>query len=316
MGLAEHSLDLTDVKILSSLLQDSRTSYRSIGTSVHLTTNAVKSRIIKMISDGVILGFRMTVDVGVFGFPRTYYVAVKDSQSLEATVSRLGLFGQIITRIESMGGVTIFEIAVREEQGEEKLESLREALRPAVVQSITMGHTFPVRLKLGSADYMMMKHLLSDPKMRISELADKVHLSSKTAGERLRRMKEDHILRFTVDVDPTRMKGFIKFRVMIRWDGKEGAGAIKEIRDEMERNFVVSSPFFYEKSVIKCALLARNIFEIDPFLKRIEAREHVLGTEVFLPSRIEKTNQNWILREIEKRVGGLQVKPPQLLGVG
>ena len=50
-------LDELDLKIISLLSMNSRISYRNISSSVGLTPNAAKSRVNKLISNGIIKDF-------------------------------------------------------------------------------------------------------------------------------------------------------------------------------------------------------------------------------------------------------------------
>jgi len=301
IAMTEHTLDDTDIRIISILLEDSRTSYRSIGGSVNLTTNAVKNRVRKLIAHGVILGFTAAVSPRVFGFSRVCHVVVKDTRNQEATLGRLKLFGQIITMMECVGGVTTFEIGVSGDRTDEDLQSVRTVLMPAEVLSITSAPASPVRERLNATDLRIMKRMISDPTMRIVDLAREVRVSSKTAGERLGRMKEARILRFSVDLDRSRMKGYVRFLMIMRLDGKESPRTVSDIHEEIRKSFLACSPFFHEKGFIKCVPLARSIYDIDPYLKKVEALDGVIGAEVYLPSRIV-TDKTWMLREIEKRI--------------
>jgi DNA-binding Lrp family transcriptional regulator len=55
--------------------------------------------------------------------------------------------------------------------------------------------------------------LLSDPRMAVEDIAKETSLSSKTVGRRLEKMRENHILQFTIVTNPSSMRltGYIEF---------------------------------------------------------------------------------------------------------
>lgn len=73
-------LDGTDTRILKSLQQNSRKSYRDIARELHLSLNTVSSRIRKMESEGVILGYSAHVDTTMTGFDLTAIIGIQISK--------------------------------------------------------------------------------------------------------------------------------------------------------------------------------------------------------------------------------------------
>jgi len=68
VSLKGYILDKKDIDILRVLIRDSRSSYRQIGLSIGLSTNAAKARISRLISSGVIRQFFISINVAAFGF--------------------------------------------------------------------------------------------------------------------------------------------------------------------------------------------------------------------------------------------------------
>jgi len=61
-------LDAYDVRILTELQADARTSLAELGRRVHLSQPAVAERVRKLEAAGVITGYRATVDLAALGF--------------------------------------------------------------------------------------------------------------------------------------------------------------------------------------------------------------------------------------------------------
>jgi len=67
-------LDATDWKILDALQNDSRITFREIGSSVGLTAPAVRERILRMEDAGIITGYSINIDPAALG--RTMHVII------------------------------------------------------------------------------------------------------------------------------------------------------------------------------------------------------------------------------------------------
>ena len=61
-------LDTYDVRILTELQADARTSLAELGRRVHLSQPAVAERVRKLEAAGVITGYRATVNLGALGY--------------------------------------------------------------------------------------------------------------------------------------------------------------------------------------------------------------------------------------------------------
>lgn len=67
-------MDATDRAIIDALKLDSRAAYGAIGAQVGLSSSAVKRRIDRLVADGVIRSFTITVDPGVDGLGTEAFV--------------------------------------------------------------------------------------------------------------------------------------------------------------------------------------------------------------------------------------------------
>jgi len=166
----DYVLDKKDIDILRVFIRDSRSSYRQIGLSIGLSTNAAKTRVKKLMSSGVIRQFFTTIDLAAFGYSKICYLFVRDTNSTEETLSRIRLLGQLFLEVKGIGGTLLLGIAIRKKD-EEKIQLLTDALKPALIQNIFIGQALPLKQKLTRTDFKIMKCLLSDSRMEISEIA-------------------------------------------------------------------------------------------------------------------------------------------------
>jgi DNA-binding Lrp family transcriptional regulator len=296
-----HALDETDIDILRILFNDCRTSYRSIGLSVELSTNAVKARVKRLFSTGVIQDFSIMINPAAFGDPKLCHLTIKDSKTLKETMNRLKLLGELVMKLDCIGGISVIVVAIRKQEQEEKIQLLSEALKPAIVQNCFVGQSHPTTLKLRETDFKILKCLISNPRMEISEIARRISASSKTVSSKLEKMKENKMLHFIVKTDPASMQGYVRLIMIIRMERKGSQKSIRHIQEELEKNFVMAFPIIIQEDVTTWQLVAQNIFEIDPVLKKIELLGGVKGADVYIFFRME-LYMDWMLREIDSNV--------------
>lgn len=265
-----------------------------------MSTNATKTRVKRLISSGVIKQFFTSIDVAAFGYSKLCYLFIRDSKSTEETLSRIRLLGQLVLEVKGIGGTSLLGIAIRKKD-EEKIQLLTEALKPTLIQNLFIGQSSPLRLKLTKTDFRIMKCLLSDPKMEISEIAKRISVSSKTAGDRLARMKKNSIVKFNVGTDPIRMKGYIRFSMLVGLNAKASQKTSRQIQEVLDDHFVIALPMIHQEDVMNFQLVVSSIFEIDPALEKIESLDGVKSADVFIPLRA-RLHQDWIIKDIDERV--------------
>lgn len=201
-------------------------------------------------------------------------------------LNRLKLLGEPVIKLDCIGGISVIAVAIRKKE-EEKIQSLSDILKPAIIQNYFISQYSPTRHNLLETDFKILKCLISNPRMEISEIARKTSASSKTVSSRLEKMKENKILHFIVRTGPARMQGYVRFAMLIRMDRKGSQKSIRQIQEELEKDFVIAFPVIIQEGVTVWQLVARNVFEVDSALKKIELLEGVEGVNVYIPFRVE-----------------------------
>jgi DNA-binding Lrp family transcriptional regulator len=300
--LKDGILDKTDIDILRLLIRDSRSSYRQIGLFIGLSTNATKTRVLKLIATGVIRGFFTMVNVAAFGYSKLCYIFIRNSRNIEETLTRIKLLGQLVLEVEGIGGTSMIAVAINR-NNEEKIELLTQALKPALIQNIFVGQSFPLKLKLRKTDFGILRCLLNDARMEISEIAKRVSVSTKTAGDRLSKLKENRIIIFNVATDPVNMKGYIRCGMLVRLENNATEKTLRLVQEVLENQFTIALPMIHQENVMSFQLVVNSIFELDPVLWKVETLEGVKSAEIFIP-RQGTLHRDWILREIDERIKG------------
>jgi DNA-binding Lrp family transcriptional regulator len=291
------------MKILNSLSRNCRVSYSSLGNEIGLTAKSVKARVEKMQSSGVIDSFIIKVNPLVLGYSKFCLLIVRNSKADQKHIERsLSLLGDIFERVYGLGNLSIFLLAVKKE-AEEKLELLVDVIgQDLLIQSQTIA--FPnVREQPTYADFKIMKCLLADPRMEISDIAEKISMSTKTVSRRLEKMIQNHVLDFTVHGDPTAIRGYIVSVVSANTDkGSYGKVLEKSYADLKDSFFFYSySPALTQQDVIYWVFCSKDVFALDSVMKRIESYPGVRKVDVFIPISIEY-HKEVIIKGIERKL--------------
>jgi DNA-binding Lrp family transcriptional regulator len=298
--MIDYKMDRLDIDILQELIHDCRASYRQIGFSVGLTTNSVKTRMNKLLSNGIIRQFSLSINLSILRYSSIFYIFIKKNKSGEKIINRLKEIGKLIVEVYGIGGSLMIGIAVIQKD-EEEIQMLIKNIQSLIIQNLFIAQTFPLKINLKKIDFKIIECLLTNPRMPIYEISKKVSRSSKTVSKRLTSMKDNRILYFIVITDPLKMKGYLRCGMFIQVNINYNQGTIRRIQDILERNFVIAIPMIYYKDLIDYQIITNNIFEINQSLEEIQSLDEVKSAEVFIPHKAV-IKRDWIISEINNKI--------------
>jgi len=178
-------LDKNDLSILATLARDCRTSYRSIGSQIGLTSKSVKTRVKNMVRSGNIEKFILRVNPAGFGY-RTAHVLVMRNNGItkEDVIERVKQFADLAYHVHHMGRTSMAALIIKESLNDKIVQSLNNSLKPAIVNGISVSE-LAVSKDLSDTDLRIIKCLLlSGARMEISEIAKELGISEKTTTRR------------------------------------------------------------------------------------------------------------------------------------
>jgi DNA-binding Lrp family transcriptional regulator len=206
----------------------------------------------------------------------------------------------MVVEVEGIGGTSLIGIAISREN-EERIELLTEALKPALIQNIFVGQSSPLKLKMKKTDFRILKCLIADSRMEISEIAKQISVSSKTVSNRLEKLKQHRIVLFNVATDPLKMKGYIRCGMLVRLENHLSYKTPRLVQNMLEDQCLIALPMIHHDNVMSFQLVVNSIFDLDPAIRKIESLDGVMSAEVLVPQRA-RMHQDWIIREIDERV--------------
>ena len=314
-------LDSIDLHIIRLLARDSRTSYMNIASVVGITSIATKNRIHKMISNGVIRRFATVINPIIFGYEKEWILIVKNIKTIteQEIFKKISLLGDIFLYIKELEAAS-FVLFVRDGT-EGKIGILTDLLRPVEVDSI-FGSFSPVNVRIHSSDLEIMKCLLSDPRMRVEEIAKASSLSTKTVARRLEMMREKNILQFTIltDLSSMQLTGFVEFVVLIRVHTSYHQSTVQRIYNEMQEYlfhplddfllYPINYSIGYQKELVIASLCCANIATVNSILRRLESYDGVNKVESITATSETKIYQDWLKSEIDRRINSQKYLSP------
>ena len=305
MQLQRQFLDETDLKIISILSKDCRTSFMSIGSAVGMTSKSVKARVDTMISTGVIEKFVVKVNPASLGYGMSCMLIVREHTAhTDDIVSRLNLLGDVSIHSKCIGGISTFCLAIKEGQ-EDKLELLRDSLKPATVHFMftsPSSYLSSSKHELSETDLQIIKCLLLNPRMDMNDIAKKTSISTRTVNRRLTRLRDNNVLKFFILCNPASTLGYIQFALVINTIDKSFNNQIIErIYAELKDNILFQPPIIDPDNIITLLLFTQDIFTADAILKKVESFTGVDRVELFTLTDTTSYDE-WIVREVDKRL--------------
>ena len=304
--LQQTRLDITDLRIIKLLSRDSRTPYRNIASAIGIMPSAAKERINKM--------FVLFVNPVILGYEKECILILRhvDKTIKEQDIlNRVSLLGDVLVYILSLEGTANFILSVKD-RAQDKIGILTDLLKPSKVESIFARYT-SVAMKIHSSDLKIMKCLLSDPRMLIEDIAEATSLSPKTVARRLDKMRENHVLQFSIVTNPSSLNltGYIEFGVLIRAHAAYHQNVVQRIYNEMQEyiqhpldelpHYPINYSISYQNAFVFASFLCANISTVNLILRRLETYDGVNKVE---PITITsgRVYQDWLTNEIDKRI--------------
>ncbi len=295
-------LDKIDLNILAALARDCRTSYRSIGSQIGITSKSVKSRVKNMLRCGIIEKFVVRVNPSGFGY-RTAYVLVmrKNGITKEGVIERVKQFADLAFHVHHMGSTSAAAVIIKQLLDDKIVQSLNDSLKPAIINWIYVSELL-VSTNISETDLRIIKCLLiSGARREISEIAKELGISEKTTTRRLDRMKEGRLLDFSIQCNPASMIGYVQFAIVINVEKSYYRNIYERMYSEFQEYILLRPSIIDPTDVLLFVLFCENVYTIDAILVKIESFEGVKNADVYVLTELEYSN-DWIIREIDERL--------------
>jgi len=306
-------LDKIDFNILATLSRDCRTPYSSIGSLVGLTSKSVKARVKKMVRSGVLDKFIIRVNPAGFGY-RTAPILIRTNNRItkDAVIRRVKQIGDLAYRVHHVGRTSVAALIIKESLDDKTVQSLNDSLKPATINRISVSEQ-PVSISPSETDLRIIKCLLlSGARTEISDIAKKVRISEKTTTRRLDRMKDGHLLEFSIQCDPASMIGYVQFTILISVEKSHYRSVCEHMYMEFQENVLYHPSTIDPDDLLIFVLFGENVFMIDFILSTVDSFEGVKNVDVYILTKWQYYD-DWIIRKIDERLCRI-VSPKSIQG--
>lgn len=275
------------MQILSRLLNNCREPDRQIGMEVGISGGAVKSRIKKMIKNGIIEFFTLKIEPPVLGYGVLYFVVT--GEDLDKILQQVKLIGEPFFVVPCVGGITVCSIVVKENV-QQKIELAKNLMKDVRVLSIFEAENPGVSSNLTKTDLEIINELMKDPRQKIENIAKKTDLSTKTITRSIEKFQNDEAVQFTLVYEPTKIEGYIPFCILTWIDG-ELKQTLEVLKNEFSEYFM-QIPFI-AKNQILLFMYSNDIFKLDNLTQQARKIPGVKTADLFIPRKIAFP-QEWI----------------------
>jgi len=306
-------LDKIDFNILATLSRDCRTPCSSIGSLVGLTSKTVKARVKKMVRSGVLDKFIVRVNPAGFGY-RTAPILIRTNNRItkDAVIRRVKQIGDLAYRVHHVGRTSVAALIIKESLDDKTVQSLNDSLKPATINRISVSEQ-PVSISPSETDLRIIKCLLlSGARTEISDIAKKVRISEKTTTRRLDRMKDGHLLEFSIQCDPASMIGYVQFTILISVEKSHYRSVCEHMYMEFQENVLYHPSTIDPDDLLIFVLFGENVFMIDFILSTVDSFEGVKNVDVYILTKWQYYD-DWIIRKIDERLCRI-VSPKSIQG--
>ena len=297
-------LDKIDFNILAALSRDCRTPYSSIGSLVGLTSKTVKARVKKMVRSGVLDKFIVRVNPAGFNY-RIAPIEIRTNNRItkDDVIRRVKQIGDLAYHVHHFGRTSVAALIIKESLEDKSIQLINNSLKPATINRISVSET-PVSMSPSETDLRIIKCLLhSGARMEISEIAKKLRISEKTTTRRLDKMKDEHLLEFSIQCDPAAMIGYVQFTILISVEKSWYRSVYQHMYMEFQENILYHPSIIDPDDLLIFVLFGENIFMIDFILSTVDCFEGVKNADVYILTKWQYYD-DWILREIDQRLSG------------
>jgi DNA-binding Lrp family transcriptional regulator len=233
-------------------------------------------------------------------------------------LNRSNLFGEVEIFAKQLGGARVISLATRS-GAEDKVGLLVELFRPAIVECNFIEYK-TASMRINTTDLKIIRCLLSDARMRLTDIANQTSTSTKTVSNRIKKMRENHILiDFTVilNISSLSLVGYLEFVILIKIQKRLYDYIFRLIHHELQEYlmFVSNSNqiFISQKSEIEtifAVFFSSNIASIDLVITKIGSYEGVVDTELFITTKLTSYHE-WVKMAIDKKMKSLRTQKNQ-----
>ncbi|MFW9940808.1 MAG: Lrp/AsnC family transcriptional regulator [Candidatus Thorarchaeota archaeon] len=205
-------MDESDIKIIVSLILNSRLTYRELGNHLGLSLNAVYKRVQSLVNLGVIERFRAKINAYAIGAFYAFIFGKSQTKNMDKVIAELKqnrntaailltsrnyiYIGAFLKDVHELGDYSSFISKIAD------IQSPIVGLRDGTYYSCPVKFIYPrtKNPKIDKLDLSIIRAIHKDSRKPISEIADDISTTPNTVRRRLSRLVSDGLIELTLDV--------------------------------------------------------------------------------------------------------------------
>lgn len=225
-------MDRLDFAILTTVIRDPFASWRDIGERVGVSGTAVRNRVQRLREDGIFHGWRVLPAAEIFDRVPVLMVFDPDQPTRQQAHRALEADPVVWTRLHHDGTVGVY--AYTEDIDAMPPEELVElyGAEPAIDVQTRVPVDPPGDPVLSPLDWRVLEHLIPDPRMELTELADRTGLSHKTVRRRRDALWGDNLIYVGPQLDEGAEAGLMIYHLFVE---TESVDALERVQAFLER---------------------------------------------------------------------------------
>jgi len=300
-------VDSIDKQILNILAENCRTPYREIAKSLGMSTTAIKDRVDDLLSGGVISEFIVRFSPAMIDCEVLIFWLKTDGQEDRTQfIQEIGKNRGVLQMTPLYGGDYLLAV---EYTSTLEMATIIETIKGNPHVNYTEIHTVLMRrgkkTNLTSLQLRVLKALVKDPRMQITDIARESGLTVRMVRKTLREIKESEAIDFTLR---WRLNVGERLTVLLKlkWDPKQISR--DEVIDVMIKNHlgrwweIIPSA---SEPVLFAAMTVDNMNQVDTITTNMKSLPGIIYSDAFTyrPSYNFKGLRRLLLEEAVQKAG-------------
>ena len=287
-------MDISDIRLMEMLLQNSRTPYRELAEKLGLSVQAVHRRIQVLVEEGVIHRFTAHLSVPFLGAVPVYVSGQSNSNSLDEVLGKLRAGDSIELATTAAGNMIFTQSYLRNiSELEGHVEFVKNAAAmpaplPVGIEGMNqVGDRASVRspgrsVELTSLDYRILNVLRRDSRLAAADIAGELGVSAKTVTRRVDRMVESGAVEFTVQVQIGAASGTTGLVLFALKPGVDKNQVRKSLNERFGKSLIMLMTYSNLPDRLFFMCWAQTAVKISEMVEAVSKDDRVLGVRSYI----------------------------------
>ena len=196
--------------------------------------------------------------------------------------------------------------------GNQRYNTSVSSLKPGFIEKVVLASTakgFQYKIHkqheqsfLTPTDLKILRCLILNPQIGIADIANLISVSARTVNRILNKLRDNGVVRFSIICNPSLMKGFVVFGLLIyvneKFKRSNSHKVLERLYSESQEYPFLRTPIVSHDNIIIVSVFGNDIFAIDSMFKKILSFDEVKKVELYVFTRIKYYKES-IVKEID-----------------